>query len=225
MNIIQTYKTRNVPASLCLLSEKVQRLHPSWNYMFFTDEDIVRFFNEDVPHLLETFKGLTLKIQQLDFFRYAAVHYYGGLYLDMDMDLTMPFDGMDLTKCYFPLEAKNNGDLVLQKQNIRFMVGNYAFYAPKGHAFLDALMLNVAVQRFSDQDIKEAQTNLTEKSDVYVFFTTGPVMVTQTYADSRKQNNVNVELLSPDPFEPCKFGKYGRHLMYGSWKRRVDTKL
>jgi mannosyltransferase OCH1-like enzyme len=223
MNIIQTYKTRNVPTSLRLLSEKVQRLHPSWNYKFFTDEDIVRFFNEDVPHLLETFKGLGLKIQQLDFFRYAVVHYYGGLYLDMDMDMTTPFDGMDLTKCYFPLEAENNGDPVLQKQNIRFLVGNYAFYAPKGHPFLEALMGNVAVQRISDQDIKEAQSKRVDKSDVYVFFTTGPVMVTQTYADVGKQNHV--ELLSPDPFVCGWFGKYGQHLMYGSWKRKILTKL
>ena len=85
MNIIQTYKTRDsIPPMLRLLSEKIQRLHPTCNYMFFTDEDIVRFFNEKVPHLLDTFKGLGLKIQQLDFFRYAAVHYYGGLYLDME---------------------------------------------------------------------------------------------------------------------------------------------
>lgn len=225
MNIIQTYKTRHVPSSLRKLSETVQRLHPSWNYMFFTDEDIVRFFHEKVPHLQPTFKGLGLKIQQLDFFRYAAVHYYGGLYLDMDMDMTTPFDGLDWTTCYFPLEAENNSDPVLQKQDIRFLVGNYAFYAPKGHAFLEALMGNIAVQRISDQDIEEAQSKRVDKSDVYVFFTTGPVMVTQTYADVRKQENVHVELLSPDPFVCGWFGKYGRHLMYGSWKKKVLTKF
>ena len=225
MNILQTFRSREMPDTLRVLSEKVQRLHPGCHYMFFTDEDIARFFREDVPHLLDVFEGLPLKIQQLDFFRYAAVHHYGGLYLDLDMDMTMPFGGddLDLTKCYFPLELQQNGDPVLRKQGVPLLVGNYAFYAPKGHPFMEALIHNVATPRISTADIEEAQSRRMDKSAVHVYYTTGPVMTTQTFADVAGQGLV--ELLAPEPFVPSAFGKYGRHLMYGSWKRQVLPKF
>jgi mannosyltransferase OCH1-like enzyme len=60
MNIIQTFRSREMPDKLRVLSEKVQTLHPGWNYMFFTDEDIARFFREDVPHLLDVFERCTI---------------------------------------------------------------------------------------------------------------------------------------------------------------------
>jgi mannosyltransferase OCH1-like enzyme len=218
MNILQTYSSREMPDKLRQFSEKVQRLHPSWNYLFFSDEDIVRFFEEEVPHLQETFQGLDLKIQQLDFFRYAAIHHYGGLYLDLDMDMDLPFDEKDLSKCYFPQELERNGDPVLRKQGIDLLVGNYAFYAPKGHFFLQTLMDNIATQRISTVDIQEAQARRMDKSAVHVYYTTGPVMATQTYADVGQGH---VQLLSPTPFAPSAFGKYGKHVMYGSWKRQA----
>jgi hypothetical protein len=152
------------------------------------------------------------------------VHYYGGLYLDLDMDMLMPFgDDLDLTKCYFPLELQQNGDPVLRKQGVPILVGNYAFYAPKGHPFMEALVRNIATPRISTTDIEEAQSRRMDKSAVHVYYTTGPVMATQTFADVAGQGLV--ELLSPEPFAPNAFGKYGRHLTYGSWKRQALPKF
>ena len=113
MNIIQTWKNRDIPPHYRTFVSKVQILNPTCNYMFFTDTDIEEFIEIKMPEYKETFYGLTEKIQQIDFFRYLAIYYYGGLYLDLDMDLYVPFDGLigatseeNPMHCIFSIEQK-----------------------------------------------------------------------------------------------------------------------
>lgn len=225
MNILQTYRSASLPPSLQTLSDKVKKKNPRWNYMFFSDDDIVEFFQEKLPEYRETFENLALKIQQLDFFRYAAVYHYGGVYLDMDVDTLEPFDnGIDLDYCYFPLEYLKNTDAFLLDQGIRHLLGNYAFYAPAGHPFLKAVLDNIVTQRVPDEAIRAAQKGRVQKDSVRVFFTTGPILVTQTHADYHGKE-APVRLLTPEPFEQNCFGRYARHLSMGSWKRSPQDKL
>ena len=42
MNIIQTWKTKNIPSYYHNYVNNIKYLHPQWNYMFFDDNDIVR---------------------------------------------------------------------------------------------------------------------------------------------------------------------------------------
>ena len=87
------------------------------------------------------------------------------------------------------------------------LIGNYAFYAPKKHPFLKKIIDNIVNNRI---DIK---LNNKEK---YVYYTTGPVMVTQSYIDF--ENKEEIELIQPIPFKPSHFGQYGKHLNNGNWK-------
>ena len=58
-------------------------LHPDFSYVLFTDEDILAFIRERTPSWLPLYKGLTHHaIQRVDLFRYLAIYYYGGLYLE-----------------------------------------------------------------------------------------------------------------------------------------------
>lgn len=226
MNIIQTFSTGNLPEPLRLLSEKIRRLNPTWNYMFFTDNDIRGFFRKKASREdRQVFEKLSQKIQQLDFFRYVVVEYYGGVYLDMDMEMTAPFDQeLDLAKCYFPQEKTRNTDPFLLEQGIEHLVGNYAFYAPKGHPFLRHLITNISQPRISEDDLRRAQHNQhpLRQQCLFVYFTTGPILVTQTHADHPDDD---VQLLSVEPAIDNQFGKYGRHLLMGTWKRVQQNKI
>ena len=92
MNIIQTWKTKNVPAYYHGYINKIKNLHPQWNYMFFDDNAIVDFMKSKMPEYINVFNNLPYTIQKIDFFRYLAIYYYGGVYLDLDMDIFVHMD-------------------------------------------------------------------------------------------------------------------------------------
>jgi len=217
MNIIQTWKTTEIPEHYKNFVNKIKNMNPNWNYMFFDDEDIITFMKSTTPEYYETFLNLSGKIQQIDFFRYVAIYYFGGMYLDLDIDIVCGFDDIDLDKCIFPIESKNPVDEILASQSVH-LVGNYAFYAPKGHLFLKKIIENIVNQRIPAETILAAQKNHTDDSrDVYVYYRTGPILVSQTYVDFGLSDN-SVILIEPEPYMDNCFGKYGFHRCYGSWR-------
>lgn len=217
MNIIQTWKTTEIPEHYKFFVNKIKNMNPTWNYMFFDDDDIIHFMKSTTPEYYKTFLKLSGKIQQIDFFRYVAIYYYGGIYLDLDIDIVCGFDDIDINKCIFPIEVKNAGDEILASESAP-LVGNYAFYAPKGHPFLKKIIENIVKQRIPDEIILKAQRNHTDDSrDVYVYYRTGPILVSQTYLDFGLSDN-SIMLIEPDPYMDNCFGKYGYHRCYGSWR-------
>jgi mannosyltransferase OCH1-like enzyme len=218
MNIIQTWKDENMPGIYKAYSDKVKFYNPNWNYMFFTDTDIVKFILEKMPQHYSTFENFKQKIQQLDYFRYLVIYYYGGVYLDLDMNIIDSLDDLYNTNpefCKFPIELTNITDTIITRQNFTHLIGNYAFYAPPKHPFIKRIIDNIDNQRITDNDIKIAQSENTDPpSQVYVYCTTGPLLVTQSYID----DSSNVNLLVPTPIKHNCFGDYGMHLSHGNWK-------
>jgi mannosyltransferase OCH1-like enzyme len=209
MNIIQTWKTNEIPSHYVGFLQKIRSLNPNAKHLFFNDADILTFIKEDMTEYYETFISLKYKIQQIDFFRYLAIYYYGGVYLDLDTDMNLPFDDLDTSVCNFPIEIQNNDD--------SFLLGNYAFYAPKGDPFIRHIIDSIVNPPISEDEIKFAQDNHTDdKEHVYVYYTTGPELVTRAYWSYK--NRSQIKILAPDPYRNDCFGKYGRHCSYGSWK-------
>src|SRR5210317_466133 len=219
MNIIQTWKSNEIPGHYKPFIESVFKYTKNWNYMFFNDNEIERFIDEKMPEYRTTFDNLTYKIQKIDFFRYLAVYYYGGVYLDLDILLHTDLDGIieNPEMCKFPVEIDTIKDTVITRHDFHSLIGNYAFYAPAKHPFLKQIIDNICNSRMSEEDILLAQsTNGDSTKEVYVYCTTGPLMVTQSYIDY--ENKSDIELLRPSPYRVNFFGDYGKHCSYGSWK-------
>lgn len=224
MNIIQTWKTKNIPSHYESLVKKISEINPDWNYMLFDDLDIVDFIKSKMPQYYFTFLNLTSKIQQIDFFRYLAIYYYGGVYIDLDIDLVKNFDDFKYMDyyCVFPIEVKNAGDEILKSTGSP-LIGNYAFYAPKGHSFLKRIINNIVSQRIPNEIIEKAQKNHSDDPrDVYVYYRTGPLLVSQTYIDYINDNQKDIILTESLPYEDNRFGNYGYHRCYGSWRHIIS---
>jgi len=219
MNIIQTWKTHDVPPLYQPLVKKVRDLNPDWNYMFFDDNEIVTFIKTKMPEHYNTFVHLKHKIQQLDFFRYLVIYYYGGVYLDLDVELVLPLDKLYYdcdNECVFPIELFNITDSIITCQGYTNLIGNYAFYSPPRHPFIKQIIDNIVCQRISPENIRIAQSqNGDPPSQVYVYCTTGPLLVTQSYIDYCGKS---VLLLATEDQQPNRFGHIGIHHCLGSWK-------
>lgn len=210
MNIFQTWKTKKIPNSYQPLVSKVKTLNSNSNYIFYDDEQIEIFIKNKYPEYYTIYSKLPYKIQKIDFFRYLIVYHYGGIYLDLDIDLQYSLNDMDLSKPNFPIEFEKNSDKILQNQKMSFLIGNYGFYSPRKHPFLKKIIDNLVNNRL---------TTIVNKQDYrkYIYYTTGPVLVSQSYLDYRQKEDII--LLKPEPFRKSHLGKYGKHKAMGSWKK------
>ena len=202
--IIQTWKDNNIPEKYRGLLKKLRDNNREFNYMFYTDENIKTFMENHYPEYLSVFNNFEYPIQKIDFFRYLVIYKFGGFYFDLDMDIDRSLDDLLENEVVFPKEWQQNGDPILQEQNMPFLLGNYAFGAKAGNLFLKKIIDNIVSGRIPREKIPN-------KKDKIVFYTTGPVSVTQSLIDYL--------LLKDAPkFFHARFGNYGSHKMMGSWK-------
>ena len=211
--IIQTWKDNNVPEKYRELLKKIRENNKEFNYMFYTDENIKTFMENHYPEYVGLFNQFQYPIQRIDFFRYLVIYKYGGFYFDLDMDIDRSLDTLLENEVVFPKEWQKNGDPILQEQNMPFLLGNYAFGACAGNLFLKKIIDNIVSGRIPREKIPN-------KKDKIIFYTTGPVLVTQSLIDYNLIPNVpNITILEPTPkFFHARFGNYGSHKMMGSWK-------
>jgi len=83
--IHQTYKDTNLPEGWKDTPSEWKKMHPGWEYKFWTDETARAFIAEEYDWFLDTYDGYPYPIQRADALRYFAVYHYGGVYADMDL--------------------------------------------------------------------------------------------------------------------------------------------
>ena len=220
---------------LKLLHRKCQqsllKLHPDFEYCFFSNEDCVEFMKAKWPSFLPLWHHYPRPVQRADFFRVLALYELGGFYFDLDIYFHEPIHALTKHDLVFPAEWVMPEDLYqrrhrepLQRRKDLHQVGNYAFGAAPKHWFLREL-LEEMIRRTNEVDMQ----NLT---DAAVLFTTGPDMVNAVAR--RFPNELAKEMVrlkgEPSPRKPVavvqwgkkewfQFGKYGNHLMSSAWRR------
>jgi hypothetical protein len=221
--IIQTARTRDLSPIAKASATNLRLLHPDWEYLFFDDDDIRRFVASEFPQHLEVFHGFSKPIQRIDFFRYLAVSRLGGFYFDLDVFLSASISELLTYGCVFPFEELTLSSYLRNTCKIDWELGNYGFGAAPGDEFLEALILNCIKGQRDRTWIKPMLVDVPHivRADFEVLASTGPCMVTRTFASAPKLR-AHVKVLFPD--NVCDeanwhlFGKYGVHFMDGSWR-------
>lgn len=72
--------------------ESCQKLHPDWEFKMWEDEAGVAFMREHYPEILPHYVGYKQNIQRANILRYAVLHHFGGVYLDLDVTCLVPID-------------------------------------------------------------------------------------------------------------------------------------
>ena len=63
-------------------------MHPGWQYKFWTDDSARQFIAKEYSWFLQTFDAYQYPIQRADALRYFAVYHYGGVYADLDLQVS-----------------------------------------------------------------------------------------------------------------------------------------
>ena len=203
--------------------EKMRKLNPSFQHMFFNGDDIDTFFKNNYPEYYSTYQQLPVFIQKLDFFRYLAIYHYGGLYFDMDVEPIKPLDEAILNhSAVFPVDEYANAidckhlrmkSLCLVGQN--FLLGQYAFGAVANHPFMKIMVdkIHRNVQNYVRVS-KQVNNAGRDVRHYFVYKTTGPDFVTDCYVAYPDKSQFHI--LSNGKRQV--FGDYGVHKYIGGWK-------
>jgi hypothetical protein len=202
-------------------------LHPNFEYLFFDDDAVERFLREEFPQYLEAFHSFPFRIQRYDFFRYLAVYRYGGFYFDVDVLLAEPLTPLVVNGCVFCFEELTDSDYFWESFRMDWQIGNYAFGAEAGHPFLKAIIDNCLIAKQDPTWVAPMMKWIPKpfRNEFYILNTTGPGLVSRTYAEN-PEIAADVEILFPEDVRDSRqwhyFGRFGIHNMDGGWRNREN---
>jgi hypothetical protein len=219
---IRAGKSRDLSPFARAAVTNLKLLHPDWEYQCFDDDGISRFVSAEFPeyrHVLEAFR---YPIQRYDFFRYLVIFRFGGFYFDLDVLLSRPVTDLLDNESVFPFEELTLNRFLRRRYKMDWELANYGFGAAPGNRFLHAVIENCirAQTDFAWLRPMMRGVNSLSRSEFYVFNTTGPGLVSRTFAE-RVELASSVKVLFPD--NVCDranwhlFGDYGVHMMTSSW--------
>lgn len=225
--IIQTGPPE-LPLSLRAAMANVRLLHPDFDHWLFDDARVDAFVQEQGADCRNAYHSFRFRIQRYDFFRYLAVYRFGGFYLDLDVFLAEQLTPLLSSECVFSFEELTDSRFFWDRFQMDWQIANYAFGAEPGHPFLAAIIENcVRAQR--DPSWVEPMMKWTPKpfhDEFYVLNTTGPGLVSRTFAENPGLAR-RVNILFPDdvrdPRTWHQFGTIGIHDMVGSWRNPETT--
>jgi hypothetical protein len=231
--IIQTGKV--VPQSLKTrgMVSNIRLLHPDYEYLFFDDDAVEKFVDQEFPQYRAGFDSFRFPIQRYDFFRYLAVYRHGGFYLDLDVLLVSSLSSLLESGCVFPFEGLTFSHFLRTQHNMDWEIGNYGFGATSRHPFVEAIIENCVRAQKDPAWVKPMMRGLPplSKLEFYVLYTSGPGLVSRTLAENPELAKTVMVLFPDDVCDLDKwnrFGDFGTHLMDASWrpnKGRVRRRL
>jgi len=151
----QTFRSREeIPPQLFPLMETWKRLHPDWEFRFWSDVDALHLIRGHYPHLLGLYEGFKHNIQRADMLRYVVLHHFGGVYSDLDYELLRSFDPYRERE-YFLAELHDG------------QIGNALMGSVRGWSFWMDLMENIpaAIERAKRKGLARNHE---------ILYTTGP---------------------------------------------------
>jgi hypothetical protein len=229
--IIQTWKTTAPTGKWKDWHERLQQLHPTFEYLLFNDAAIERFIAAEFPDRLGLYRGIRGRrlVQRFDLFRMMAIYKYGGFYFDMDVSMVRSLEPLLNESAVFPFEEYIHAGICHRQQPFgRWsgrncdtpppgfpQLGQFGFGAAPGHAFV-RLLLDGMFAELADPQFPRRYY------DVYILSTTGPDYVSRMY-DGHPEMHLNITVLhdhlaTPPDEDKFKFGIYGKHEMEGSWR-------
>lgn len=220
---IQTGKHSNLAPMAKAAVTNITLLHPEWEYLFFDDVAVERFIATKFPQYQPVFHGFRYPIQKFDFFRYLAVFELGGFYFDLDVYLSEKIDPLLEHECVFPFEELTLNRFLREKCGMDWEIGNYAFGASPGNAFLEAVIENCIRAQRDPMWLRPMMDGVPRllQSQFYIFNTTGPGLLSRTLAEHPDLLSSVKVLFPPDVCDSAawhQFGDYGVHSMEGSWR-------
>ncbi|MDR3645987.1 MAG: glycosyltransferase [Candidatus Babeliales bacterium] len=170
---------KQLPEKFDWMRETVKKLHPTWEYKLWTNEDL-KDFNLKNQEVFDSVKNIGAKA---DIFRYEILERFGGVYVDIDFELLKPLDDIITRSEFF-------GCLLCGTD----LVSNGIIGSKSNHPILKECITQISMLRLFDN--KGDNTTVLNMTGPY-FFTD---VITKYLAQAHNQENIII--LPSDYFFP-----------------------
>jgi hypothetical protein len=227
--IHQTWKSNNLPIIFQKIYDYNKSTNDNFEYMLWTDDNsglyIDEFIKKEYPKIYEIYQKIELGVQKSDIARLAILHYYGGIYIDLDILLLKNIENLfdyNLDKLYFALEPKEQSIFLWEKDNY---ICN-AFFACSPKNILVGKMLDSIVdiyEKFGDVIFNKFNVF---GSDIFKFIaaSANALNLSDKYSILDRKliypiNDIKLDTLdcSLDDLKKLKLGDYGDSFMVHLW--------
>jgi len=135
----QTWKTHDIPTDLLEMKNTWFQHNISWNYHFYTDEDLRKLILCYVPQYITLYDDFKRPLERVDFARYVMMMVFGGVYADLDTILlksVVPL--IEQNKLLLGLEPYEHAKYLYSGR--RTVICNAVIISPVSHPFWSGLL-------------------------------------------------------------------------------------
>ena len=176
--------------------------YSEYQFKIWDKNKIEKFIKSEYPCYLNRYNSYNYFIQKIDYAKILILYHYGGIYCDMDT-----------------ISLKNMGDL-LPLKNEFIIISKLKTYFPEklvlkiiGYKFNDfcnnGIIISSHKHPFWIYFINEMNNINLKKywidnlfNGIYVYRTTGPLVLSESLFRYNKKNNENINLIDYDKLEP-----------------------
>ena len=120
----QTWDSFDVPKSFVKGIQSFSKLHPQWEYWFWTPKAVLCFLKQRFPQFSELFKSYPDATSKADALRYFILYTFGGVYADIDSVFLKPLDMWARKYCCLLSEEPYEHSYIVRQSNVSNIVNS-----------------------------------------------------------------------------------------------------
>jgi Anp1 protein/glycosyl transferase-like sugar-binding protein len=119
-----------------------KRLHPGWDFRFWSDADLAGFVDSRCPDYCDLFRGYPNPVMRADLGRYLVLREFGGVYVDLGTEAVASLEPLLTSDVpLFAREPQAHAALeFIRSRGFRSVISNAIMLSPAGHPFWDHLL-------------------------------------------------------------------------------------
>ena len=135
--IFQTWKTSDIPDHFIRFQESWKSLNSDFEFELWTDVMYRSFVKDYFPEFLPRYEDYEYPIQRADAIRYMLLYYFGGIYIDLDIECLKPITPLiENVDCFFGLEVEEHAI----NHNVPRIISNAFMGCVARHALMEKIL-------------------------------------------------------------------------------------
>ena len=131
--IYQTWKTTELHPNCIIIRDRIQQLNPNYKMVLYNDSDMDVFIRSNFNTMIyNCYLQLKVGATKADFWRYCILYLIGGVYLDIDSEITQSLDNL----------IYDDDSCIITREGNPGIFNNWMMIAEKGHPIFKNAIIN-----------------------------------------------------------------------------------
>jgi mannosyltransferase OCH1-like enzyme len=156
--IYQTWETKELHPNCIIARDQIQKLNPEYEIILYDSMERDQFirYNFD-EYTYKCFSQLNIGASKADFWRYCILYINGGVYLDLDADITCSLDTL----------IREDDQCIITRESHKGIFNQWILIFDKGHPIMKKAIENCCY-------------NISNRTTNDIFYLTGPQLFTKS---------------------------------------------